>query len=78
MFNVGDIIKTPFGRGFILYAKEKEHYILWVNFSALGLAKAPFRLEQVYEDEPSFSFYKKIGHSDLLGKLINEIKGNEV
>lgn len=78
MFNVGDIIATPFGRGFILNASSlgqvKEYYILWVDFNALGIAKSPFRLEQVFSDEQSFPYYKKVGYSNLLSKLIEEIK----
>lgn len=82
MFKIGDIVKTPFGNGIVLYTgvvgTVEEYYILWVDFSALGIAKSPFRLEQVFSDEPSLPYYKKVGHSNLLNKLINEIKENEV
>lgn len=78
MFNIGDIVATPYGKGIVLYkglvGLVIEYYILMVDFKALSLAKAPFRLENIYSDEPSFSYFKRLSHSKLLEKLIKEIR----
>lgn len=72
----GDVIKSPWGTGVVL-SREKSatvgFYILWVDFSAHGLAKSEFRLENVHSDE-SDGYYRPVGFVQGLEDMIENVR----
>lgn len=76
MLKSGDIIKAPWGRGIVLdnCGCAQGVYILWVDFNAHGFGRAPFRLENVYEDEESVKYFEKCGEVADMRPILDRIR----
>ena len=76
MFDCGDIITSPWGKGVVLgnCGTAGGVYILWVDFNAHGFGRAPFRLENAYEDEEDAKYYGKVGRIADMRPILDRIR----